>query len=119
MTAKTFEAIASGIPDAKMLYASSVTTILEILLCAGFVAVLVRLYFRARYLLALPPQPFDPERKGMIEGMPLLGDSAAEAETAAADTIRTEITAETVADTDTKQNAQFATLEEISIISTA
>jgi hypothetical protein len=49
--------------------------IVLILLWAGFAGVLVRLYFRARYLLALPPQPFDPMRKDMIEGMPVLGNS--------------------------------------------
>ena len=57
------------------MHASDMIAVLFILLCAGFVAMLVRLYFRAKYLLALPPQPFDPMRKGMIEGMPVLGDS--------------------------------------------
>jgi len=49
--------------------------IVLILLWAGFAGVLVRLYFRASYLLALPPQPFDPMRKDMIEGMQVLMDS--------------------------------------------
>ena len=95
MTPKAFEAVAAAIPGAKTVtlmtataphrgeklfgqrslpYDPDVETILPILLFAGLVAVLVRLYFKARYLVSLPRPPFDPMREGMIEGVPVLND---------------------------------------------